>query len=76
MDIITINGRSAKDEALDILDDMRAHFKTHKCVTDIIDIQRNKIINNERYCVKVYETLSRDFQGEMLDIAKNAFTVA
>lgn len=76
LDIITINGHSAKDETLDILDDMRARFKTHKRVTDIIDIQRNKIINNERYCVKVYEMLSRDFQGEMLDIVKNAFTVS
>ncbi len=69
---ITINGCAAKDAALGLLDDMRAYFKEHRRAINIIDMQRDKIINNERCCVKVYDMLSRDFQGEMLKITKNA----
>lgn len=69
---MVINGYGAKEAAMGLLDDMRDYYSGHAHALEIIDIQRNKIINNERYCVKVYETLSRDFQREMLGITKSA----
>ncbi len=67
---ITINGYPAKDAALGLLDDMRKYFESFPAVLRTIDIQKEKIIRNNRYCVKVYEALSEDFQGKMLSLTK------
>lgn len=67
---ITINSYGAKDAAMGLLDDMCRYFKDFEQVLKIIDIQKKKITENERYCVKVYEKLAGDFQNKMLSLTK------
>ena len=67
---ITINGCSAKDAALGILNDMSCYFKDFKRALKIIDFQKSKIVKNERYSVRVYNKLHGDFQSEMFRITK------
>lgn len=67
---ILINGYPAYDAANGLLDDMTEYFKDFPKVLKIIDLQKQKIAKNNRYCVKVYSLLHNDFQGEMLKISK------
>lgn len=67
---ITINNYGARDAAMGLLDDMCKYFKDFEQVLKIINIQKNKIIQNERYCVKVYEKLAGDFQNKMLSLTR------
>ena len=67
---ITINGYNAKDAALGILNDMSCYFKDFERALKIIDFQKDKIVKNERYSVRVYNKLHGDFQSEMLGITK------
>lgn len=66
-----INGYPAKEAAVGLLDDMTEYFKDVPKVTESINIQKKKLINNERYCTLVYEQLHDDFQRKMLEISKN-----
>ncbi len=67
---IKIGGYPAADAAIGLLDDMREYFKDFPKALKIIDIQKKKISENKRYCVKVYELFSKDFQGKMLELSK------
>ncbi len=67
---IKINGYSAIDAATGMLDDMSKYFSGFERALQIIDIQKNKILKNERYCVKVYEKLSQNFHENMTEITK------
>lgn len=67
---ITINNYPAKEAALGLLDDMCKCFNDFEQVLKIINIQKKKIIENERYCVKVYEKLAGDFRNKMLSLTK------
>lgn len=68
---IKINGYNAADAAIGLLDDMQEYFKQYDNVLANIKFQKNKITNNERYCVKINKLLSDNFQNVMLDISKN-----
>ena len=65
---IKINGYHARDAAIGMLDDMSKYFSGYSRALKIIEIQKEKIIKNERYCVKVYERLSEGFQEGMTAI--------
>ena len=73
---IKINGYDARDAAIGMLDDMSKYFSGYSRALKIIDIQKEKIIKNERYCVKVYERLSEGFQEGMTAITKEYATRA
>lgn len=68
---IKIDGCSAYDKALEILDDMADYFGDYEDVLQTIDCQRDKILKNTRYCLKVYEMLIDDFQNKMLNLTKS-----
>ncbi len=72
---IFINGYPAMEAALGLLDDMRIFFDAAEAdmraeIMRNIDFERNKLINNDRYCVKVYEKFHNDFQNTMLEEIK------
>ena len=67
---MTINGYNAEDAAEGMLDDMIEYFRDFPDVLDNINMQKEKIRTNNRYCVKVYENLIDDFQSKMLKITK------
>lgn len=69
---IKIDGRSASDAAMDILDSMSVFFKNHPCVLDNISLQKRKLTENKRYCVKVYEKFHKNFHSSMLDMIKRS----
>lgn len=67
---IKISGYPAADAALGLLDDMGEYFKDFPKVLQSIELQREKITENKRYCVKVYENFSENFQEKMLELSK------
>lgn len=67
---IRINNYPAEHAALGLLYDMSEYFKDFPQILKNINIQKKKITQNNRYCVKVYENLIGDFQNMMLKLAK------
>lgn len=67
---ITINNYPAQDAALGLLDDMSEYFKDFPQVLKNIRLQKEKISENKRYCVEMYEKLIEDFHGTMLTLSK------
>ncbi len=68
---INISGISAVNAALELLNDMTTHFKECPLVLKSIDKQKDKLINNNRYCITIYEQYHSDFNRLMLETAKN-----
>lgn len=62
--------KSITDEAVEILDDMAGYFKDFDFVMENIALQREKLIENKRYCVKVYEKYNENYQAKMLSTAR------
>ena len=67
---VTINGYPAKAAALGLLDDMKEYFKDVPRALENISTQKEKITQNKRYCVEVYNRLIDDYQGSMLKLTK------
>ena len=71
---IQINGYSATDAAMGLLDDMTEYFKGNSAALKNISLQKDKIVNYNRYCVKIYDLFKEDYQNTMLDLAKKGVT--
>lgn len=71
IDNMIINGYPAIEAAMGLLDDMEEYFRDFKYAYSVIEKQKNKLLNNERYCVLVHERLNGDFENIMLEISKN-----
>ena len=67
---ININGYPAKDAAMGLLRDMELYFKDSGKVLKSIEIQKNKILANDRYCVKLRDMLIGGYQNTMLKISQ------
>lgn len=63
---IKINGYSAVDAGLGMLTDMEIFFKNVPHALSNIALQKRKLTENDRYCVKVFEKYSNDYQERML----------
>lgn len=70
IDSMIINGYPAKEAAKGLLDDMTEYFKAFPNIIKNIEMQKNKIQNNKRYCVEVYNKFSQNFIKEMINIAE------
>ncbi|MGN0149261.1 MAG: glutathione synthase [Clostridia bacterium] len=70
LDNIMINGYPAIDAGLGLLNDMSIYFKNIPEALNIIELQKKKLSENKRYCVKIYERLHKDFQRKMLELSK------
>ena len=70
LDDMQINGYPAKDAAIGLLDDMAEYFKNIPKVLKSINMQREKLTGNRRYCELIYERLHKDFHEKMLEISK------
>ncbi len=73
---IRINSYSAEDAAMGLLTDMEEYFKAYPNILENISLQKKKITENRRYCVRVYDMLSDDYCGNMLRLIteKEAYT--
>ena len=71
---IQINGYTATDAAMGLLDDMTEYFKGNSAALKNISLQKDKIVNYNRYCVKIYDLFKEDYQNTMLDLAKKGVT--
>ena len=58
------------DEAIQILDAMTEYFKSFPRVINNIVLQKAKLTENNRYCVRVYEKYKDDYQKQMLSDMK------
>lgn len=67
---IHINGCPAIDAAMRLLNDMELYFEGKENVKKSIGLQKRKLSENNRYCVKVYNALKDDYQNIMLEAAK------
>lgn len=67
---IKINGYNAIDAAVGLLDDMSEYFKRYGNVLENIELQKKKLTDNARYCIKLNKILAKDFHNTMLDISK------
>ncbi len=63
---IQINGYGAVDAGLGLLSDMEIFFRGCPAALENIALQKRKLTENDRYCVRVYERYKNDFQGQML----------
>ncbi len=68
---IKIDNINAYDAALGILEDMSIYFKAYPDVLNIIELQKNKLTSDGRYCEIIRNKLGTNFHNEMLKIAKN-----
>ena len=71
---IKINGYKAVDAAMGLLDDMTEYFKGNGAALENIGLQKDKILNNNRYCIKIYDLFKDDFQNTMLNLTKKGVT--
>lgn len=67
---IKINDYPAVEAGIGLLDDMAEYFRGFPDVISSINWQKKKLLGKNRYCDKVYEKLSENYQKNMLDIAK------
>lgn len=63
---IKINGYGATDAGLGMLTDMEIFFKDFPAALQNIAFQKRKLLGNNRFCVKVYQRYSGNFQEQML----------
>lgn len=70
LDKIKIDGANAVDAAVNILDDMSRYFGKYKNVTDNIALQKRKLTENTRYCVKLRDMQKDDFCAAAVHRAK------
>ena len=70
LDTAFINGYPARDAAMGLLEDMTEYFKDFPEVIESINREKEKITQNSRYCVKIYEAFKDDFQNKMLEVSK------
>ncbi len=61
----------AYDCALNILESMSIFFKSFPDILDVIEYQKNKLTNHNRYCEIIHKKLSNDFHKNMLKITKS-----
>ncbi|MBQ6558487.1 MAG: hypothetical protein IJL81_03845, partial [Clostridia bacterium] len=71
---IKINGYKAVDAAMGLLDDMTEYFKGNGAALENVGLQKDKILNNNRYCIKIYDLFKDDFQNTMLNLTKKGVT--
>lgn len=62
--------KAITDEAIEILDRMAEYFGEFAFITENIALQKSKLTENKRYCVRVYEKYHDGFQEKMLQTAK------
>lgn len=67
---MTINNYPTEAAALGLLDDMSEYFKDFPHVLKNIKLQKEKITQNKRYCVRVYNKLAGNFHSAMLELSK------
>lgn len=70
LDTAFINGYPARDAAMGLLEDMTEYFKDFPEVMESIEREKEKVTQNSRYCVKIYEAFKGDFQNKMLEVSK------
>lgn len=70
---IEINGRSAVDEAMSFLGAMSEFFKDFPTALENIAIQRDKLMLDKRYCVRIYERYRKDLNRRMLEDIQTFF---
>jgi len=68
-----INGYNAVDAAVGMLDDMAVFFASCDKVLSNIKKQKEKITQNKRYCVEIYEKYHEDYNKKMFETIKNGF---
>lgn len=62
---IKINNQNAVDAGTKILYDMLEYFKGYPKPEEIIKLQLDKLLNNNRYCVKIYNQYKSDYKNPM-----------
>ncbi len=63
-----INGYPAVEASLGILDDMSYFYKDFKEASYIISMQKDKIIYNKRYCVRIYEQYKKGDENNVRNV--------
>ncbi len=70
---IKIGEYSAKDASIGMLDDMSAFFEKNPNALANIKLQKDKITQNKRYCVEIYDKLHENFHDKMIKLAREGY---